>query len=305
MKYLLLIAIFASLIFAAACDTQTAVPGDMYITGHYYADNTPLSEVQGPPGPTGPTGPKGDTGNTGSTGPTGPKGDTGSTGATGPKGDKGDTGSTGATGPKGDKGDTGAAGPNNITTSTTTDGTGFIKGNGSVISFDNSTYLTGYTETDPVVKAINGIVKSNGTTISAATSDTDYQSAGKVNNAMAVGNANNWDLFSTNSASYVDVTGMSVTMTVSSTSSVILLFFQASASLNNTTNSGYFEFTDGSNTQVGQIAEFKDTAYDSQTMIAYITGYSGSTTFKVRAKTGGTGTTLTSYGKSFSVVQFK
>lgn len=33
----------------------------------------------------------------------------------------------------------------NITTSTTTNGTGFVKGNGSVISFDNSTYLTGLT----------------------------------------------------------------------------------------------------------------------------------------------------------------
>lgn len=31
----------------------------------------------------------------------------------------------------------------NITTSTTTNGTGFLKGNGSVISFDNSTYITG------------------------------------------------------------------------------------------------------------------------------------------------------------------
>jgi len=35
-------------------------------------------------------------------------------------------------------------------------------------------YLTSFTETDPVVKAINGIVKSNGTTISAAVSGTDY-----------------------------------------------------------------------------------------------------------------------------------
>jgi len=31
-----------------------------------------------------------------------------------------------------------------------------------------------YTETDPIVKAINGIVKSNGTTISAASAGTDY-----------------------------------------------------------------------------------------------------------------------------------
>ena len=47
----------------------------------------------------------------------------------------------------------------------------FLKADGSV---DGSTYLTSYTETDPVVAAINGIVKSNGTTISAATAGTDY-----------------------------------------------------------------------------------------------------------------------------------
>jgi hypothetical protein len=47
----------------------------------------------------------------------------------------------------------------------------FLKADGSV---DTSTYLTSYTETDPVVAAINGIVKSNGTTISAATAGHDY-----------------------------------------------------------------------------------------------------------------------------------
>ena len=47
----------------------------------------------------------------------------------------------------------------------------FLKADGSV---DSSTYLTSYTETDPVVAAINGIVKSDGTTISAATAGTDY-----------------------------------------------------------------------------------------------------------------------------------
>jgi len=35
-------------------------------------------------------------------------------------------------------------------------------------------FLTSYTETDPVVKAINGLIKSNGTVISAATAGTDY-----------------------------------------------------------------------------------------------------------------------------------
>ena len=47
----------------------------------------------------------------------------------------------------------------------------FLKADGSV---DSSTYLTSYTETDPVVAAINGIVKSDGTTISAASAGTDY-----------------------------------------------------------------------------------------------------------------------------------
>ena len=54
-------------------------------------------------------------------------------------------------------------------------GTGFLKNNGTgTWSYDNSTYLTSYTETDPVVKAINGIVKSNGSTLSAAVAGTDY-----------------------------------------------------------------------------------------------------------------------------------
>lgn len=56
---------------------------------------------------------------------------------------------------------------------TTTDINGFIKGNGAVVSADNSTYLT--TEGDPVVGAVAGIVKSNGAgVISAASSGTDY-----------------------------------------------------------------------------------------------------------------------------------
>ena len=48
----------------------------------------------------------------------------------------------------------------------------FLKADGTV---DSSTYLTSYTETDPVVGAVNGIVKANGSgTISAATAGTDY-----------------------------------------------------------------------------------------------------------------------------------
>lgn len=49
--------------------------------------------------------------------------------------------------------------------------TGYLYNNGSgTLSYGTPTI----TETDPVVKAINGIVKSNGTTISVATAGTDY-----------------------------------------------------------------------------------------------------------------------------------
>ena len=48
----------------------------------------------------------------------------------------------------------------------------FLKADGSI---DSSAYLTSFTETDPVVGAINGIVKANGSgTISTATAGTDY-----------------------------------------------------------------------------------------------------------------------------------
>ena len=49
--------------------------------------------------------------------------------------------------------------------------TQFLKADGSV---DSNSYLTVYNETDPVVTAINGIVKSDGSTISAAQAGTDY-----------------------------------------------------------------------------------------------------------------------------------
>ncbi len=52
-----------------------------------------------------------------------------------------------------------------------------LDGTGKLPAIDGSqlTNLPVGTETDPTVKAINGIVKSNGTTISAATAGTDYQ----------------------------------------------------------------------------------------------------------------------------------
>ena len=69
----------------------------------------------------------------------------------------------------------------NITISNTVTAANFVKSGGTSSQFlkadgsvDSSTYITSYTETDPVVAAINGIVKSNGSTISAATAGTDY-----------------------------------------------------------------------------------------------------------------------------------
>ena len=88
-------------------------------------------------------------------------------------------------------------------------GTGFVKISGTTISYDNSTYLTSYTETDPVVKAINGIVKSNGTTISAASAGTDYQlPIGTLTaNKIVVGNGTNDIIVST-----VDIASGNITL---------------------------------------------------------------------------------------------
>jgi len=53
-----------------------------------------------------------------------------------------------------------------------------LKYNSTTSKWENWTpdFLTSFTETDPVVKGINGIIKSNGTTISAAVAGTDYLS---------------------------------------------------------------------------------------------------------------------------------
>lgn len=73
-----------------------------------------------------------------------------------------------------------SAGPYSIKTET--DPTGGINyesivGTSELLSVPYALYaktVASYTETDPTVKAIQGIVKSNGTTISAATAGTDY-----------------------------------------------------------------------------------------------------------------------------------
>jgi len=52
-----------------------------------------------------------------------------------------------------------------------------INAKGLATGGSNVSYLTSYSETDPLVKAISGIIKSNGTTISAAVSGTDFAPA--------------------------------------------------------------------------------------------------------------------------------
>jgi Protein of unknown function (DUF1566) len=72
-----------------------------------------------------------------------------------------------------------SAGPYYIKTETDpTGGTNYtITGTSQLLSVPYALYaktVASYTETDPIVKAINGIVKSNGTTISTAMAGTDY-----------------------------------------------------------------------------------------------------------------------------------
>lgn len=160
------------------------------------------SSVPGPTGPTGPagstgaTGAKGDKGDTGSTGPTGNTGPTGSTGPAGPTGSTGPTGATGPTGPTGSTGPTGATGANGLVTSVVA-GTGIsvdstnpaapvvsVTGTGSgtvtTVSVVSANGLAGTVATATTTPAltlsttVTGVIKGNGTAISAATVGTDY-----------------------------------------------------------------------------------------------------------------------------------
>jgi len=77
-------------------------------------------------------------------------------------------------GPIGATGATGADGPNNITTSTTTDLTGFLKGDGSVVSADNAVELSDLADVDSSLAPVdNSILKYNSTS-STWGSSTEY-----------------------------------------------------------------------------------------------------------------------------------
>jgi hypothetical protein len=84
------------------------------------------------------------------------------------------------------------------------------------LSSNPSGFLTSYSETDPIVRAINGIVKSNGTNIAAAIPGTDYViPSGNVNSAntlvgltASIATLNNQSGINTgNQTSIVGITG--------------------------------------------------------------------------------------------------
>lgn len=112
--------------YYAGYGTQGAT-GTTGQTGPTGAGTTGETGQTGPTGHTGPTGPTG----AGSTGPTGQTGQTGHTGPTG----AGTTGETGQTGPTGHTGPTGLI---SITTSTVTDLTGILIGDGSSIDVETN-----------------------------------------------------------------------------------------------------------------------------------------------------------------------
>ena len=78
-------------------------------------------------------------------------------------------------------------------------------------STNPNNYISSYTETDPIVKAINGIVKSNGATISAAVSGTDYLSP--TGSAAGLTNFPTFNQSTTgNAATATNLTGLTTTV---------------------------------------------------------------------------------------------
>ncbi len=82
--------------------------------------------------------------------------------------------------------------------------------------FFTPTYISSYTETDPVVSSINGLVKSNGTTISAATAGTDYLTP--TGSAATLTSFPTFNQNTTGTASNITATSNSTLTTLSSLS---------------------------------------------------------------------------------------
>lgn len=129
---------------ALEAGVESPAQGDMYNVGAaapytiYMWDETTepgawidQGQLQGPKGEKGDQGPQGEPGERGETGPTGAQGEQGPAGPAGPQGAPGEKGEPGE---KGDTGATGPSGPNTITAETATTLTGLLKGDGTSVS---------------------------------------------------------------------------------------------------------------------------------------------------------------------------
>ena len=141
----------------------TPAQGDCYNVGTaapytiYMWDTTeppgawiPQGQLQGPEGPQGPQG---------EAGPQGEQGPQGGQGVQGLQGEQGPQGPQGPQGGPGPAGDDGAPGPNEITTATTTNITGLLKGNGTTV--EAAVVNTDYA---PAAIALTGTLLSTGWT---------------------------------------------------------------------------------------------------------------------------------------------
>jgi hypothetical protein len=100
--------------------------------------------------------------------------------------------------------------PSSFSIAGASDATITTPSNGQILQYNFATgkwvnttpsFLSSYIETDPIVKAINGMVKSNGTTISAAIAGTDYttpSSTETVTNKNLTSGTNTFPIFNQN-----------------------------------------------------------------------------------------------------------
>jgi microcystin-dependent protein len=177
------------------------------------------STVPGPAGPAGPTGPTGPIGPPGATGPQGPTGATGAASTVpGPQGPQGPTGNTGPQGPQGNPGATGPTGPGvpvggtagqaltkinstdfNTQWTTLGGGSGTVTST-SVVSANGLAGTVATPTTTPAITlstTVTGVLKGNGTAISAAVAGTDYVTPGGLPTSLPPSGSAGGDLSGT------------------------------------------------------------------------------------------------------------
>ncbi len=190
----------------------------------WYFDGTVWVQSIGLPGPAGPAGPAGANGANGATGPAGATGAAGVDGATGPAGPAGATGpagADGATGPAGPAGPAGATGPAGPA------GINGAAGATGATGLNGATGATGAT-------GLNGATGATGVAgPTGATGPTG--AAGNIYTATGTTDIN---LVRTTTATYTNMTGMSVTYTP--TNSTAKVFFSASGTHTGTPTAAQF-----------------------------------------------------------------